>query len=122
MMRLGWLQPDIPVAAFVEVDGSWIRFFWVKPKAELKLGDVVYLELPEVGRVLERGDVVGILLPDFMEFEVVSAEAHIRGQQAAGGGKPAKLETGAVVTVPPFVETGTRIKVDTRTGTYVSRV
>jgi elongation factor P len=71
---------------------------------------------------LYEGDVIGILLPDFMEFEVVEAEAHIRGQQAAGGGKPAKVDTGAIVTVPPFVEVGTRIRVDTRDGRYVERV
>ncbi len=71
---------------------------------------------------LYEGEVVGIALPDFMEFDVVEAEAHIRGQQAAGGGKPAKIETGATVSVPSFVEVGTRIRVDTRTGTYVYRV
>src|SRR5688572_25590174 len=71
---------------------------------------------------LYQGEVIGIQLPDFMEFEVVEAEAHIRGQQAAGGGKPAKVETGAIVSVPPFVVVGTRIRVDTRTGSYVERV
>ncbi len=70
---------------------------------------------------LHEGEVIGIQLPDFMEFEVVEAEAHIRGQQASGGGKPAKVETGASVMVPPFVEVGTRIRVDTRTGRYVER-
>jgi elongation factor P len=70
---------------------------------------------------LHQGEVIGVQLPDFMEFEVVEAEAHIRGQQVAGGGKPAKIETGAVVTVPPFIEVGTRIRVDTRTGRYVER-
>lgn len=71
---------------------------------------------------LYQGEVIGIQLPDFMEYEVVEAEAHVRGQQAAGGGKPAKLETGATITVPPFVEAGTRIRVDTRTRRYVERV
>jgi elongation factor P len=70
---------------------------------------------------LYEGAVIGIYLPDFMVFEVVEAEAHIRGQQAAGGNKPAKVDTGAIVPVPGFVEVGTRIRVDTRTGRYVER-
>lgn len=68
-----------------------------------------------------EGEVIGILLPDFMEFEIVEAEAHIRGQQASGGGKPAKIETGATIMVPSFVGAGTRIRVDTRTSRYVER-
>lgn len=70
---------------------------------------------------LHQGEVIGIALPDFMEFEVVEAEAHIRGQQAAGGNKPAKIETGATILVPSFVEIGTRIRVDTRDRRYVER-
>ena len=45
----------------------------------------------------------------------------MRGATAAGGGKPAKLETGISVSVPQFVDTGTKIVVDTRTGEYISR-
>jgi elongation factor P len=71
---------------------------------------------------LYQDEVIGMAVPDFMEFTVLEAEAHIRGQQAAGGGKPAKIETGAIVSVPSFVEAGTRIRVDTRNKTYVSRV
>lgn len=70
---------------------------------------------------LYDGEVIGLMLPDFMEFTVVETDAHIKGQQAAGGGKPAKVETGAVITVPPFVEPGTRIRVDTRDRRYVER-
>jgi elongation factor P len=46
----------------------------------------------------------------------------VRGDTSGGGGKPATLETGAVVRVPLFIQTGEVIKVDTRTGAYVSRV
>jgi elongation factor P len=45
----------------------------------------------------------------------------VRGDTSGGGGKPATLETGAVVRVPLFVQTGEAVKVDTRTGAYVSR-
>ena len=52
----------------------------------------------------------------------VETDPGIRGDTAQGGSKPAKLETGAVVTVPLFVETGEKIKIDTRTGEYIERV
>ena len=54
-------------------------------------------------------------------LEVVETDPGVRGDTSSGGNKPAKTETGAVVRVPLFVQTGERIKVDTRTGEYVSR-
>ena len=59
--------------------------------------------------------------PNFVELVIVETDPGVRGDTAQGGGKPAKLETGAVVRVPLFVEEGTKIRVDTRTGEYVSR-
>jgi elongation factor P len=60
--------------------------------------------------------------PNFVELKIVETDPGIRGDTATGGQKPAKLETGAVVRVPLFVEEGEVIRVDTRTGAYVSRV
>ena len=60
--------------------------------------------------------------PNFVVLRVVETDPGVRGDTAQGGNKPAKLETGAVVRVPLFVEEGELIKVDTRTGEYVSRV
>lgn len=60
--------------------------------------------------------------PNFVELEIVETDPGVRGDTAQGGVKPAKLETGAVVRVPLFVEQGEQIRVDTRTGEYVSRV
>jgi elongation factor P len=60
--------------------------------------------------------------PNFVELKIVETDPGIRGDTAQGGVKPAKLETGAVVRVPLFVEEGEVVKVDTRTGEYVSRV
>lgn len=60
--------------------------------------------------------------PPHVELQIVETDPGIRGDTATGGMKPAKLETGAVVKVPLFVEQGEVIKVDTRTGEYVSRV
>jgi elongation factor P len=52
----------------------------------------------------------------------VETDPGLKGDTAAGGSKPAKIETGATVTVPLFVNIGDRIRVDTRTGQYVQRV
>jgi elongation factor P len=60
--------------------------------------------------------------PTFVELTVTQTDPGLRGDTATGGTKPATLETGAVVRVPLFLEEGTIIRVDTRTGEYVSRV
>jgi elongation factor P len=66
--------------------------------------------------------VIGVEVPNFADLEVVAADPGFRGDTATGGSKPAKLETGAVVKVPLFVNVGDVIKVDTRTGQYIERV
>jgi elongation factor P len=60
--------------------------------------------------------------PNFVELLVAETDPGVRGDTSGGGGKPAKLETGATVRVPLFVGQGEKIKVDTRTGEYISRV
>lgn len=60
--------------------------------------------------------------PNFVELKVAETDPGVRGDTSGGGGKPAKLETGATVRVPLFVNQEETIKVDTRTGEYVSRV
>ena len=60
--------------------------------------------------------------PNFVELKIVQTDPGLRGDTATGGTKPAILETGAVVKVPLFIEEGEVLKVDTRTGEYVSRV
>ena len=59
---------------------------------------------------------------DFVELLITETDPGVKGDTAGSGGKPATLETGAVVRVPLFVPQGDKIKVDTRTGEYVSRV
>jgi elongation factor P len=61
-------------------------------------------------------------LPAFVELEITYTEPGFRGDTASNTLKKATLETGAIVQVPLFIEEGTRIKIDTRTGTYVERV
>jgi len=63
-----------------------------------------------------------VAAPNFVELKIVETDPGVRGDTAQGGVKPAKLETGAVVKVPLFVEEGEVVRVDTRTGAYVSRV
>ncbi len=69
-----------------------------------------------------QGKPLGVDLPLFVELKVVETAPGIRGDTATGGTKIAKLETGGTVKVPLYLEEGTVIKVDTRTGTYVERV
>ena len=63
-----------------------------------------------------------ISLPNFVELTITEAEPWAKGDTAAGSTKPATLETGHVVQVPPFVNEGEKIRIDTRTGQYVERV
>jgi len=60
--------------------------------------------------------------PNFVELVVTETEPGFKGDTATGANKPATLETGAIVTVPLFVEIGDKLKIDTRTGEYLSRV
>ncbi len=67
-------------------------------------------------------NVIGISLPNFVELKIEVAEPWAKGDTASGSTKPATLETGVVIQVPPFVEAGEMVKIDTRTGEYVERV
>jgi elongation factor P len=68
-----------------------------------------------------EGKVLGVELPITVEVEVTYTEPGFKGDTATGGTKPATVETGVNVDVPLFVNTGDRIKVDTRTGRYIER-
>ena len=69
-----------------------------------------------------KDDVLNVNLPNFIEFTVTHTEPGVRGDTAKSGTKPAEIDTGASIQVPLFVNPGDKIKVDTRTGTYVERV
>lgn len=68
------------------------------------------------------GQMLGVEPPMFVELEVVETEPGVKGDTVQGGSKPATLETGAVVQVPLFVEQGDMLKIDTRDGSYITRV
>lgn len=69
-----------------------------------------------------NGNVFAVEPPLFVELEITETEPGFKGDTAQGATKPATVETGAVVNVPLFVDQGDKIKIDTRTGEYLSRV
>jgi elongation factor P len=72
--------------------------------------------------LLFEGRPIAISLPNFINLMITEAEPWAKGDTAAGSTKPATLETGHIVQVPPFINQGEVIRVDTRTGEYVERV
>jgi elongation factor P len=72
--------------------------------------------------LLFEGRPIGISLPIFINLKVEETEPWAKGDTASGDSKPATLETGYVLQVPPFIEKGELLKIDTRTGAYVERV
>ena len=94
------------------------------PFAADLLKDIIpYLkESAEVSVLMDGSTPLSVELPTFVELAVAETEPGLRGDTAQGGSKPAKLETGSVVSVPLFIEVGDVLKVDTRTGRYIERV
>lgn len=90
---------------------------------EEKLGDgIKYLkENMTVMVQMYEGDAIGVTLPNTVELEVVETAPGHKGDTAAGGSKPAKLETGTTIQVPFFINEGDIVQVDTRTGEYLRR-
>jgi elongation factor P len=82
---------------------------WTRPSSEV---EVLFID----------DQPTDVQLPSTVELEVTQADPGLRGDSVSGGGtKPATLETGATLQVPLFVEQGSRIRVDTRSGEYVAR-
>ena len=71
---------------------------------------------------LWNGEPLSVEAPNFVELKISETDPGVRGDTSGGGTKPATLETGAVVRVPLFIDEGEVIRVDTRSGEYVSRV
>jgi elongation factor P len=89
-----------------------------------QVGDAVQLlkENTVCSMLFFSGKPIGLTLPNFVELRIHKTEPWVKGDTASGDSKPAELETGYVVQVPPFVEEGEKIKIDTRSGQYVERV
>jgi len=88
------------------------------------LGDAVDYLIPNMPVKLEfyEGKPIGVVLPDTVDLTVVETEPSIQKATASAVMKPAKLETGLVINVPPFVGNGDKVKVDTTEGRYIQRV
>ncbi len=85
--------------------------------------DLKFVKENEVVKILSyKGSVFGVEPPLFVELEITATEPGIKGDTASNVTKPATVETGAEVRVPLFVNEGDKIKIDTRTGEYMSRV
>lgn len=110
-------------------DGQFYNFmntesFEQIPIGADKVGDAdKYLKESDVVEVVLFGEeVIGVELPITVELTVTDTEPGFKGDTATGGTKPATMETGLVVNVPLFIEPGTKIKVNTDSGSYVERV
>lgn len=71
---------------------------------------------------LYNGEIVSVEIPASVELSVADTEPGVQGDRVSGAKKPATLETGKVIQVPLFVNVGDKVKVDTRTGDYITRV
>jgi elongation factor P len=113
---------------FLYADGNTYHFMDTESYEQMELDGQLLEEtmpylLPETEVVIEmHGErPLNVKLPQTVELTVTECDAVIKGQTATGSYKPAKLETGASIMVPPYLEAGTRIKVNTENGEYIER-
>ncbi|MBR4719424.1 MAG: elongation factor P [Lachnospiraceae bacterium] len=110
-------------------DGDLYNFMDVESYEQIALnGDTIgdalkFVKENEMVKICSHnGNVFAVEPPLFVELEITETEPGFKGDTATGATKPAVVETGATVSVPLFVELGDKIKIDTRTGEYLSRV
>ncbi|MCM0612755.1 elongation factor P [Marinobacter sediminum] len=115
-----YLYTDGEFWHFMLTDGSFEQY----PADAKAVGDTIkWLKEQDVYTVtLYNGAPLSVTPANFVELEVVDTDPGMKGDTAQGGSKPATLSTGAVVNVPLFITIGEVLKVDTRSGEYVSRV
>jgi elongation factor P len=123
----------------VRVDVKELQYLYEEGEAYVCMDNETYDQIPiqknmfdEGARFMKEGDTViisfegdmpiGALAPPYAVLEITYTEPGVKGDTATNTLKPATVETGAVVQVPLFVDTGERIKIDTRSGTYMERV
>ena len=106
---------------FIFMDGDTYDQIAVSPEV---VGDAAKYMLENQDAIVARhdGTVLFIELPASVVLEISYTEPGLQGDRSTGGTKPATLETGAEIAVPLFLETGTKVKVDTRDGSYLGRV
>ncbi|MBB3184722.1 elongation factor P [Halomonas fontilapidosi] len=118
-LEMEYLYTDGDMWYFMKTDGSFEQYA-VEKKA---LGDTEKWLKEQVPYTvtLWNDNVINVTPPNFIELEVTETDPGLKGDTAQGGSKPATLSSGAVVRVPLFINEGEVLKVDTRTGEYVSR-
>jgi elongation factor P len=92
--------------------------------ASASLGDAAdYLTEQMIAQIAQyQGEIIGVEIAASVELLIAQTEPGVQGDRVSGARKPATLETGKVLQVPLFVEPGDKVKVDTRTGDYITRV
>ena len=104
-----FMEPDTYEQHAADRNAVGDAYLWLKPQ-----------DLCEV--TLYNGAPLAVTPPNFVELAIVETDPGLKGDTAQGGTKPATLESGAVVKVPLFLEVGEVVRVDTRSGEYISRV
>ncbi|MEQ8858811.1 MAG: elongation factor P [Pseudomonadales bacterium] len=118
-LDMEYLYTDGEFWHFMKTDGSYEQL--AAPESAVAAASQ-WLKEQEAYQLTLWNDVpISVTPPNFLDLEVVETDPGLRGDTAQGGTKPATLSSGAVVKVPLFIETGDVLKVDTRTGEYVSR-
>jgi elongation factor P len=113
---------------FLYVDGDTFTFMdtetYEQPTLDRnQIGEAARFlkENTEVTVDYHQGRALKVTLPNVVALQIVETDPGVKGDTVSGGTKPAKLETGASVNVPLFIEKGTIVRVDTRTGEYLGR-
>jgi len=114
---------------YMYADGDAYHFMNVENYEQIHLtkddlGEATDYLLPDMNLKIEfyEGKPIGVILPDTVDLKVVDTEPTLQKATASAVMKAAKLETGLVVSVPPFVNNGDKVKVNTTEGTYIQRV
>ncbi|MWJ26906.1 elongation factor P [Halomonas sp. ZH2S] len=118
-LEMEYLYTDGDMWHFMKTDGSFEQYA-VEKKA---LGDTAKWLKEQVPYTITLWDdkAISVTPPNFIELEVIETDPGLKGDTAQGGSKPATLSSGAVVRVPLFINQGEVLKIDTRSGDYVSR-
>lgn len=91
-------------------------------KNDIGDGEKWLMENMNIHVLMHQGNIMGVELPNFVELLVVETEPGVKGDTATGASKNARLESGANVQVPLFINEGDKLRIDTRTGLYMERV
>lgn len=117
--KMQFLYPDEDKYCFMDVESYEQVFLNADQVGD---GKNYLIDNLEVEILFFEDRPLGITLPNFIDIVVAEAEPWAKGDSVSGNTKPIKLPTGHQIMVPPFIETGDRIRVDTRSGEYLTRV